>query len=924
LTGTAVPHRADPTTLLGREAELAAVESFLTGDRGVACLVLSGDPGVGKTTVWEAALDRADTLGLTVASTRCSQSEAGLSFAGLGDLLDGEDLDDASIPAPQQHALEVALGRATATGGPVEPLAIAAGFLAVLRTLSRHAPVLLAIDDLQWLDQASAECLTFAARRLGGLPVRILCSRHRGRPAAVERGFDLVGVGSIELDGLRFGAVRELLHRRLGTPLPRRVVRQVFDRSQGNPLFAVELGRALVEAGLPEAGGELPVPGLVEDLLGARAGRLPPDVRRALLAVSLSAGLRRTELSSVVDPLVVEDAVSQSVLVEDRSVVRAVHPLLAAVVRSRSTASERRGLHLDLAAAVADPMLRIRHLAIATVRPDAGLASDVERYALAAVERGDLPLAEELAVHALRLTPDDDGARADRVLAVARCHIMTGDQERANAVLTDLLDALPPGRHRAMAHLLIGEGAELREEVLHLERAREEAADEPGLLALVLARRSVLLTVNQVERIDEAEQLALRATTLAGAGPRGTELDPRITHALAWARVLRGESTDDLADSTTPGMRRYESSIDRPRAVALAFRGEIAKARTRFETMGRLEDERGEAQFALVLNVQLCELELRSGRVGAATDHLDELGDLLVGAGPLALAARLRAVLAAVTGLPAASRTAAALVLDGSGDDLQAGWDRLEATRALGLAALADDDGATAVRHLSAVWDHTRREGVEDPGAFPVAGDLVEALTACGDVGTATLVVDRLEEAALSQDHPWGQVTVQRSRATIALCGDYDPGAAGDLRDAAGRFADLGLEFDAARSLLRLGALQRRHRKRADARRSLEESLAAFDRLGCTGWSGHARAELDRVSGRRAGGGELTPSERQVVDLAVDGRSNKEIATALFVSVYTVEAHLTHAYAKLGVRSRTQLARRLDELDPLNGAPPVP
>jgi DNA-binding CsgD family transcriptional regulator len=167
-------------------------------------------------------------------------------------------------------------------------------------------------------------------------------------------------------------------------------------------------------------------------------------------------------------------------------------------------------------------------------------------------------------------------------------------------------------------------------------------------------------------------------------------------------------------------------------------------------------------------------------------------------------------------------------------------------------------------------------------------------------------------------------VTVQRSRATIALCGDYDPGAAGDLRDAAGRFADLGLEFDAARSLLRLGALQRRHRKRADARRSLEESLAAFDRLGCTGWSGHARAELDRVSGRRAGGGELTPSERQVVDLAVDGRSNKEIATALFVSVYTVEAHLTHAYAKLGVRSRTQLARRLDELDPLNGAPPVP
>ncbi len=358
--------------------------------------------------------------------------------------------------------------------------------------------------------------------------------------------------------------------------------------------------------------------------------------------------------------------------------------------------------------------------------------------------------------------------------------------------------------------------------------------------------------------------------------------------------------------------------------MSLAFRGEIARARTLFEEMGRLEEERGEVQFALVLNIQLCELELRSGQVRTAAGYLRELGDLLDIAGPLALEARLRAVLAAVVGRPEEARAEAGLVLEGPADDLQAGWDRLEARRALGLAALADDDAVLAARHLLEVWEYTRVEGVDDPGAFPVAGDLVEALAVGGDLETATGVTDRLEELSRAQDHPWGLVTLGRARATIALAGGYDEDAAAALRDAAGRYGDLGLEFDAARSLLHLGALQRRHRKRADARRSLGEALAAFDRLGCTGWSAQVRAELERVSGRRSGGGELTPSERQVVDLAVAGRSNKEIAAALFVSVYTVEAHLSHAYAKLGVRSRTQLARRLDERDAVGGAPQVP
>lgn len=256
---------------------------------------------------------------------------------------------------------------------------------------------------------------------------------------------------------------------------------------------------------------------------------------------------------------------AQSVLLVDRTVVRPVHPLLAAVVRSQSTATDRRELHLALAAAVADPMLRIRHLAIASVEPDAPLAAEVERCAQAAYERGDLPLAEELAGHALRLTPDSEPGRAVRVLAMARYHVMAGDNERASGLLRDHLDSLPPGRHRAMAHMLLGEGADIRGEERHLDLALEDAADEPDLSALILARRSVLLSINRVERIDEAQKLALAAASLVGSGgPGGHGLDPRIAHALAWTRVLRGESTDDLVTSASPGMRRYESSLERP------------------------------------------------------------------------------------------------------------------------------------------------------------------------------------------------------------------------------------------------------------------------------------------------------------------------------------------------------------------------
>jgi DNA-binding CsgD family transcriptional regulator len=273
---------------------------------------------------------------------------------------------------------------------------------------------------------------------------------------------------------------------------------------------------------------------------------------------------------------------------------------------------------------------------------------------------------------------------------------------------------------------------------------------------------------------------------------------------------------------------------------------------------------------------------------------------------------RLRALLAAGRGLPAEAEEWAlpALAEATAG---RYGWQVNEAVRARGIAALLARDPARAVERLGAVWERTQREGVDDPGVFPAAPDLVEALVELGRHDEAQAVTDRLRELAEQQEHPWGLATAKRCDALVRLASPtYNEAAASELAEAAADYGELGLRFDRARSLLALGRAQRRLRKWGAARGSLEQAVSAFEEIGSAGWAEQTRAELARVSGRRRkAAGELTEAERRVVELAVEGLSNKEIARALFVTVPTVETHLSHVYAKLGVRSRAQLAGRL-------------
>ena len=899
--------------LFGREPELAAGRAFLDGGAARA-LVVEGQAGIGKTAVWHALVGIARRDGYLVLQSVSEQAEARLTFAGLADLF-GTVADEAlpSLPAPLARALEVALLRVEAGASPSDPRAVATGVLGLLRALAARQAVLVAIDDVQWLDKASMEAISFAARRLGEENVRFLLTRRQRAPTQLERAL-AAELGRLDVGPLSFDATRRMLADRLRLALPRRLLQQVFDCALGNPLFAIEVGRMLVEQGLPAMGDDLPLPETAEDLLGARVTGLPRAVRRLLLVVALSGDLKAWQLPGVAEPGTLDDAIERGLIVADGSTIRAAHPLLAAAVKKRSSARERRELHLLLASVAADDDLRAHHLALASRDPDEQLAVAVASAAGRAFARGARREAAELGEHAIRLTPQTSPARPERLLALAT-HLQTaGEIDRLRDLLTANLGSIPRGSQRARAWLLLAEAIyeHLDDYRRHLETARMEAESDPGLHALVVAKLSSALI--SVERIADAEERAVEV--LPAAVHAGPDVERAVLFSLGWARALSGRRIDDIcqrwnAASAAPG--HLAESPERIAGQRHVWRGEIAAARPVFDRLLALSDERGEIDSHLWARLHLCELALRIGDWATARRLLDEWAEtaereLFVEP----LDQRCHALLAAGQGFAEeAASLSDATIARAKAIGFQ--WDWLEGLRARGTVALLTGQPGRAAESLGEVWAHTEREGVDEPGVFPVAPDLVEALVELGETTRALTVTARLRALSEQQDHPWGLVTAKRCGALVRLAtppSDGDPAA--ELEAAACAYGELGLSFDQARTLLALGMAERKLRRWASARRSLERAGEIFADLGSTGWAERARAEADRISARRPGrAGELTPTERRVVELAAGGRSNKEIAQALFITISTVEGHLSRAYLKLGVRSRTQLAQYL-------------
>jgi DNA-binding NarL/FixJ family response regulator len=900
--------------LVGREGELATVSSFLAGTSGEGgSLLLEGPAGIGKTSIWEAGCRLARDSGFQVLVARPTLEEERFGFAVLADLLGGLDPAIlAPLPPPQRRALEAALllGDAGDVGGA---RAVPAALLGTLRLLAASAPVVLAVDDVQWVDGESSRAIAYAGRRLGPAPIRLLLTRRvADRPASqLERSLDPVRV---EVGPLSFGAVCRLLQQRLGLTFSRPASRRIYEASGGNALFALELARLIsARGGRIAAEDDLPLPEIVETALADRLETLAPSVRDALLAAELGGNATVAELAGAVEEDAIEEGERIGVLVRRGDRVRPSHPLLGAAAKARTRPADLREMHRLLATTAADEGRAVRHLALTWREPDAELAAVVAAAAERAALRGATAEAADLGEHALRLTHASDAAWPERLLAAAGYQNVVGELERTRELLLPAVDTLSSPDLRLQAFVLLrGVGRDMRECQHYLDRAATETTSDPHLRAFTLMHLAQHRSISRVADVPGALACAEEAAELAESGDLALRLD--ALGALAWARHLAGRPSEDvrerrrsLGDGDT--VRLYLSP-ERAFAVRRIWRGELDRARAELHDLLALADVRGESEAYFAFRLHLCELELRAAGWDAVEALVDEWADQREEAmGGNAALLRCRALLAAGRGLVDEARRRGAEAL-ATAQGVGTEWQELESRRALGLTALAGGDPATAAAELAQVSRHTSNAGVGDPGAFPFAADYVEALVATGALEEAAAVASTLAAQAEQQAHPWARVAAARCRGHLLLGERSDDAAAAAFAEAAAGYERLGFRLDQGRSLLLLGTALRHARRLREGRAACEQALAVFERIDSPGWAERARAELARFGGRTSGRG-LTPTEERVASLVAQGLPNKRVAAELTVSVSAVERHLTRVYRKLGVHSRSELVRLL-------------
>ena len=474
--------------IFGRDAELRTLASFLDGlPAAPGVLVVAGAAGAGKTTLLRAGAALAAEHGFTVLQTMPARSDLRLAFAGLADLLEPrlpEVIGD--LAPPQARALRVALLLEEAPPHPPEPRVIAAAFRAALTTLARSAPVLLVIDDVQWLDPASEAVVGFTVRRLERELVGLLCAQRTAGTGAglpLELARARLPPGLLPVGGLSLGALHRMLRTRLGVPFSRPALRRIEAGSGGNPFIALELGRALARRGITSGPpAELPVPETLSELVSERLAALTPEVIDALRHVAIMPDAPAgAYLAAGVSSSALDSAVLAGVLEPDADRLRFAHPLLAAAVAGAIPPARRRELHAAAARVVRRPEERARHRALASSGRSARVAAELDAAASAAAGRGAPASAAELFGLAAALTPDRHPADArQRRLGAAGELALAGETRVARASLERLVASTPPGPERTDALVLLGE---LREDDLEaatalLEQALTEVGDD--------------------------------------------------------------------------------------------------------------------------------------------------------------------------------------------------------------------------------------------------------------------------------------------------------------------------------------------------------------------------------------------------------------------------------------------------------------
>jgi DNA-binding CsgD family transcriptional regulator len=917
-----------PAAVVGRDAELAALRDFLAGiSDGAAAFFLEGDAGMGKTTLWSAGVAQAEARGLRVLRALPAESETELSFAGLGDLLDPvlADVLDVLVPA-QRRALSRALVLDDDEGTSPDPHAVGVAVLNVLRAASADRPLLVAVDDAQWLDDASAGAVGYAARRLRDERVGLLLSRRSSVEsivaAAIRRSLPserirVIDVGPLDLEGLH-----ALVRQHLDLAVPRPLLAEVQHASGGNPFFALEIARMLTrgEAAV-DSGRQLPVPESLQELVRARLDALTPESRDFLLAAAAHAQPTTTivEAATGVDPRAgLIPAIQAGIVEVDRDRIRFTHPLLAAGAYDVADFVRRKEIHARLAELLADPEARAWQLAASVDDPDETVASTLEDAAGHARARGALRPAALLLERARQLTPSERRPeQVRRAVEAAFLHFEAGDSRRAEAQLRHVLAPLEPGPERARALVVLArirlyeapdEAGELFEQVVGTAGADRQtlALAHEGLAACSVWRFERF--DDALRHVDAALSLATELGDLTLAG------DVQLVRLSAEA-LLGRPSTAATAEET----RALQAAamdvriLDQPLCSLAEYWiwiDEHDEARAALMDLLRTAEDLGDESARPWLLFLLGELELLVGNPEAGFERAREGREAAEQTGlPLfeSRALALESLAHALRGRHEPARRVAAAVLEHGSD----GFVALVASAALGALDLSLDRPGEVVEHLAAQTAFARREGIVEPGATRFVIDHVEALIALGRTLEAVELLEWYEGNARRLGRVSALANCARCRGLLeAQAGDLEA-ALPALAKALDQHAAVGLPLDHGRTLLALGATQRRLKRRREARATLGEALALFERIGAALWAERARAELKRISGRAASPGVLTPAEERVAALVAVGKTNKEVAAALYLSDRTVEGHLARIFGKLGIRQRTEVAGAL-------------
>jgi DNA-binding NarL/FixJ family response regulator len=900
--------------LVGRESELRVLDQLLDGIQAQGgSLTVTGGPGVGKSALLAEAAASARSRGLLALQTTGVQSEALLAFAGLHQLLRPllGHLD--RLPTPQRRAIQAAFGLADGHAPDLFLTALAA--LDLLADCAARAPVLLIADDAQWLDRPTRDVLAFLARRLDCEPVLLIAAVLDGYDDSLEAGPQVM-----RLEALPPPAAAALLDAR-APDLPDGVRARLLEQAAGNPLALVELPAAYGTLGdglrVP---AWLPLTTRLERAFAARAFDLPAPTRTALLVAALDDGpwlsevLGATTLLESVDVTidVLSPALKAGLLEINGPEFRFRHPLMRTAIRQEASISQRQAAHAALADVLRDqPERGVWHQAAAALGPDEAVACELVAVARQAQRRGGTAVAVSALQRAADLSEGPN--RAVRLLDAAELGFEIGQHDLVLSLLAEAGQVgLPPREQPRLIWVresftdgIPDDAAQARSLTVAAEQAAAHGDTDLALKLLYGAGlRCWWADPGQVAR----DQIVAAAKRLEIA-----ETDPRLLVVLAFAAPI-GQGTTVINHLSRP------MPADRSDAAVMRLAGNAAMAVGAFDLAARFLEAaaaglRAQGRLGLLARALVLQawsaahlLDL-STAIPAAEEGRQLAGETKQ---PLIMATgeAVQAMLAALRG-DFETAEAKALRAELTCVPMRASAVLAATQLARGLAALGAGRPADAVTHFGRIHDPA------DPAYHAAVrcytiGDLAEAARRSGDTQGLAAVIGQMEIAALQTSSPSLHAGLRYARALLAT------GPEAESLFQAALHSDMSAgPFIRARVQLAYGEWLHQRRHDFAARAPLRAAREAFDALGVIPWSERARQQL-RATGETSrprspeARDQITPQELQIVQMAAEGLTNRQIGQKLYLSPRTIGSHLYRVFPKLGITSRGELWRVLE------------